>query len=281
MREGGEGAVAVTERVNRSVLRPVEYPGLVRVGCQDADGGYVVPEDLIRRTTVLISLGLGINWTFDEDFLRRNPKARVIGVDHTVHPRHLARMFVLCLVKIPGYTLLLNGARVRKWKERLRRVLSYRRFFAPPNAHVVKRVGDSDSATDISLSTLLSMTSPGGTHDVFAKMDIEGSEYEVVPAIVANAGRINGVAAEFHFLDDDPARFNAAIAQMLEHFQIVHVHASDPGRYDAVNGFPAFVEITFVNRALLSGAPCASNSEYPRPGLDVPSDGRAVRFDPQ
>jgi hypothetical protein len=271
------------EVVDRKACRPVEYPGLVRIGRADSDGGYVIPEDLIRGTNVLVSLGLGDDWSFDEDFLRRNPRARLIGVDHTVNPWFLTRLRVESAFKVPAYTLLGNQAKVAKWTERLQRARSYRGFFAPPNQHIIKRVASGDSGSDISLGAILAMTPASGAPDVFVKMDIEGSEYEVVPAIVAGSSRINGLAVEFHHLDKDAARFNAACARLREHFHIVHVHASDPNPYDEANGFPAAVEITFVNRSLFRTTPRASEVAYPRPGLDVSRDPakaqRALRFD--
>jgi hypothetical protein len=71
--------------LNKSLLVPIDYPNLVRLGMK-GDGGYVIPEDEIRNCALLISLGLSDNWEFDKEFLARNPDARVIGVDHTVGP---------------------------------------------------------------------------------------------------------------------------------------------------------------------------------------------------
>ena len=119
---------------------------------------------------------------------------------------------------------------------------------------------------------------PAGTKpNVFVKMDIEGSEYEVVPDIVAHHQRINGVAVEFHYIDRDPSRFNAAIARLRERFQIVHIHASDAGDYAEATGYPAFLEITFLNRTLFSGPPRPTGATYPRAGLDVITDLPASR----
>ena len=270
------------DRVNRPALQPVEFPGLTRVGCPDGDGGYVIPESLIRETTLLLSLGLGLNWTFDEDFLRRNPRARLIGIDHTVSPWMLARLFVVGLIKVPAYTFLGDRERAHKWADRLRTILSYRRLFAAPNLHLIKRVSDGSDPSDISLTAILAMVPPGSAPNVFVKMDIEGSEYDVVPDIGANQARIAGLAIEFHYIDRDPARFNDAIARLRQHFHIVHIHASDPGDYDDATGYAAFLEISFVNRALVTGSTRPATVTYPRPGLDVitdrPASRRTLRF---
>ena len=120
------------ERVDRAALHPVNGGPLTRVGCPDGDGGYVIPESLLRETAVLVSLGLALDWSFDQDFLHRNPAVRLIGVDHTVGPWRLALAFVICLVKVPAYALIGDRDKSRKWAVRLKTILSYRRLFAPP-----------------------------------------------------------------------------------------------------------------------------------------------------
>ena len=63
--------------------RPKSLYDLVRLG-NEHDGGYVVPERTISETNVVLSLGISDDWTFEADFFRRNPKARVIGYDPTI-----------------------------------------------------------------------------------------------------------------------------------------------------------------------------------------------------
>ena len=59
-------------------------PRLVRLGNPAGDGGYVVPQWVVESTDVLLTLGIGHDWGFEEDLLRRRPGASIVGVDHTI-----------------------------------------------------------------------------------------------------------------------------------------------------------------------------------------------------
>ena len=54
-------------------LAPIEVEDLIRVG-GSSDGGYVLPEALLREADVLISMGLGHNWQFEKDARVLNPR---------------------------------------------------------------------------------------------------------------------------------------------------------------------------------------------------------------
>jgi hypothetical protein len=257
------------ENLNRAALRPVECARLVRLGRPDGDGGYVVPDDAVRSARHLLSLGLSDEWSFDEDFLRANPDAKLIGVDHTVGPLFFVGRFCSSLVKLLFYALTFNRSKLRKWRRRLDASIRYFSFFRPPHRHIMKKVAAAGGASSVSVDALLALAQPAGRHDVFLKMDIEGSEYEVIPAVAAGRERISCIAAEFHDLDREKVRFNEALRQLSEHFAVVHVHGNNCRPYDPDIGFPTVVEITLLNKALLEGNPRPRKDRYPLPGLDA------------
>ena len=53
-------------------LRPVKTPNLVRIG-RKGDGGYVVDSKVIKETNLLITFGLGPDWSFELDYISKNP----------------------------------------------------------------------------------------------------------------------------------------------------------------------------------------------------------------
>ncbi|MCC7439582.1 MAG: FkbM family methyltransferase [Armatimonadetes bacterium] len=109
-------------------------------------------------------------------------------------------------------------------------------------------------------------------HDVVLKMDIEGSEYEVVADIIRHQSRISCITGEFHDLDSRTEEFNRMMVALLEHFRVIHIHGNNCGAYDHTNNFPTIVEITFINAALLDGDAPHSARRYPRPDLDAPNE---------
>jgi hypothetical protein len=102
-------------------------------------------------------------------------------------------------------------------------------------------------------------------------MDIEGSEYDVIPHIVQHHERLNGLAIEFHDLHNAPETFSRGIEQLAEHFVIVHIHGNNWGIYSEEIDFPECVEITLVHRSLFTEELVLSVAAYPRADLDVPN----------
>jgi hypothetical protein len=257
--------------LDKQQLRPHLYPALLRLG-PPTDGGYVIPVDQVSHCRKLISLGLCDNWKFDKELLKLNPSLSIVGVDHTVGPFFFISRIPLILFKICGYALLFNRAKVRKHIDRLHTSLEYFTFFGGRHRHLKNRVSTSGTGPrDITLTAILDTAAGGAERDVFLKMDIEGSEYEVVPDIVRNQERIRCLVAEFHFLDERTEQFNQAIQLLERDFSIVHVHGNNIAPYDQTNDFPVTIEISWVNKHVLEGELPASTLSYPREGLDIPN----------
>ena len=254
--------------LNKTLLKPFEYPHLVRLG-PNRDGGYVVPGDQIAHCETLISLGLSDDWSFDKACLALNPALKIIGVDHTVGPLSFMRRILRALWKIPLYALTGNQTKRTKYTRKLWNHIDYFFFFRDPHRHIKKRVSSGPRQLEINLQQIFDQIKPSGSAcNVFLKMDIEGSEYEVISDIVQHYHRIRCIAAEFHNLDKSPGDFNKAIRALTQKFCIVHIHANNYGGYH--DNFPATVEITFINKSLLEQPLLPSTHQYPRENLDFP-----------
>jgi hypothetical protein len=268
--------------INRRRLRPVAYDGLVRLG-PPADGGYVVPAPQIKDAAVLLSLGMKDDWAFERDFVRANPRARIISVDRSVGTRFFLRRLVTSFVALLRGSLRGRGRDVRKHGLVLRNAIDYFVFFAVSARHIRKMASAEDTASTISIAGLLAEAGVERDHSVVLKVDVEGAEYGLVPDIARHAARFSCVVAEFHRLHKHPALFDQAVAALGEHFTIAHVHGNNYSRYDPLYGVPDAVEITFVNQALIPDLATPSEHEYPRSDLDRPNHpGRpdhVLRFD--
>lgn len=262
--------------IDHSALRPFTIQSLVRVGRPDGDGGYVVPEHILTSATTVLSLGLGTDWTFDLDVRRRNPSAKIIGVDGTIAAKQFQRMDRIARIKGIIYTALGKGQKVRKYEEHRALAAQYRALFSAPNVHIEKMVGPTDTSTDISIPTLLQQSN-GQQHGTFVKMDIEGGEYDVIQHLVNHAEMISCITAEFHGLTTRPDLFMSAFEKLTTKFTNVHIHGNNCGAYCDVLNIPDAVEITFVNNDLMSTDTQPVADTFPRKGLDVPN--RADRPD--
>ncbi len=258
--------------LDKSLLRPIEYQNLKRVGSK-GDGGYVVPIDQIPNCETLLSLGLSDNWEFDKEFLAINPKVNVIGVDHTIGTWWFVRRIVLYSWEIILHSTFLNRAKRGKYVTKLRNSMEYFTFFGEPNTHLKRKVSANNGGINITLDRIFgSNPKASACHDVFLKMDIEGGEYDVTEDIVRHQNRIRCIAAEFHELDKRTDDFNKCIQRLSQNFLVIHVHGNNGAAYDRINDFPTVVEITFINKALLDHELLYSSHEYPREGLDFPNN---------
>ena len=258
------------QTLDRTRLRPRLRHDLVRLGPR-RDGGYVVPADAVGRATVLVAAGIKQDWSFEKHFVRAGTAVRVIGIDPTIGPWLFARQIASGLAGLLGSVLRRDRRAARRHTAHVRVSADYFAFFGIRHRHIRKYLSATSGGQHVTLRDVLDGAGVSGDHRVFLKMDIEGGEYGIVPDVLREERRIGAVVIEFHRLGRKPGAFNEAVEQLQRHFQIVHVHGNNYGDYDKRIDFPDAVEVTFVNQALVDGAPGESALEYPVPGLDFPN----------
>lgn len=192
-------------------------------------GGWWVDTRLVGPQPLLIDCGLGEDISFPAAFLQRFPGAHVIGVDP--NPRSLAYCHAHCP---PGMEILANAF----WTtagENLTFYLPRSQERLPKGAdgvsgsldasHEYVEGGERIETQTVDLDALLART---GRKDCdILKLDIEGAEYSLLEALVAN-GRIHAarqVLVEFHHgvtrhTLDDTRRIVAALT--AAGFQLTH-----------------------------------------------------------
>ena len=240
--------------------RSRSLPDLVRLG-NAHDGGYVIPERTVVATELILSLGISDDWTFEADFVRRNPNARVIGYDPTITTNFWFKRLVGHVGALIFRLELGRAARLLDW-------VRYRSFFdGVRNQHRSIRIG-YDGALSESLDTVFRSVAE---KRVFLKVDIEGSEYRVLDQIVANANCLTGLVVEFHDVDLMRDRISAFLQQIGTDFLLCHIHANNCAGVDG-RGDPIAIEVTLVSRALLKPGEGLEFGVLPSPGLDTPND---------
>lgn len=243
-------------------LKPTIVEGLIRVGSQ-YDGGYVMPEKLISDTDVLISFGLSDDWPFEEEFLSRNPKIAIHAYDYTISLKAFRRRYRKALLKILSGKL----SKLPGYQRECRILKGYQQFFRGKIQHYENRIHNrNDMPHDVTIEQVLAKTQ---SDKIFVKMDIEGSEYRVIPSLINQHNRILGYAMEFH--DTEPLRavFKESVKRLQSHYTIVHVHPNNFGGV-ASDNLPESLEITFLRNDYVTGS--AKRSELLLAGLDAPCD---------
>lgn len=260
-------------------LHPVQTDDLVRVGSLH-DGGYVVNERCIRSARMLVGLGISSNWEFEADFQRRNPEVRVVALDRSVSAGRLYIRGLRYYAKAVAWAAIGRGdvvaTKIARARVLHRLSREFRRFFAEPrNTFIRRNIAARASPRAVpwdggALARALG-DAPAHGHAVFVKMDIEGSEYRVLPALLRDASRFSGLAVEFHDCGRRWREIDDLIHALEPQFVITHVHGNNSDPLVPGTDVPETLEITCLHRALLTSAPVPSLETYPLAGLDAPN----------
>lgn len=216
------------------LFRPRAGVPLVRLG-RDRDGGYLIDGRNLSNCDLLISMGIGDDWSFEDQFLKR----RDIGMfayDASVSGWEL-------FVRIYAKIVLFEPRNA--WRS-LRLYLRYLGFFnRRSRIHRQEHIGNGPGVDRVAFPTVLSRDVGGKRTRLFIKMDIEGDEYDLLDNLVDCAGQIEGLIIELHDIDRNMAR----IRTFIEAFPLVlcHVHANN---YATVldDGLPTVIECSFTSQ---------------------------------
>jgi hypothetical protein len=261
---------------NLTDISPIYLNDLVRIG-RAQDGGYVITRRQLDNTEVLLSFGISSDWSFEKDFLRkadRTGKISLYAYDYSVSAyimrKRIIKAFRTSIGKLVALDFNTANANFRFafWKV----IHSFERFFNPAkNRYFFKKyLGTHDNNEYISVAEIFNIHVKDPVKDlsIFVKMDIEESEYRTLHDFKPFYKLINGFVIEFHNLGIWSNNFTAIVAEMSEYFYVAHVHANNYGGYIYPTMLPDTLEITFINKKLISETPVDSIYSYPIQGLD-------------
>lgn len=250
---------------------------LVRVG-RNADGGYLVPRNVLGEVRGCLSFGLGAEWSFEQSLVRLKMSL--------IDPRNIiffdASISLLGLVKYIVYMgrrtfyEIRTGRRKseKKFKlEDLRRALIALarylfdfRFSKTRFVHIRKFVvSKSLKKNEISFQQALGYRlDPTRT---IVKIDIEGGEWDLLKreedvALLKDAPVL---IIEFHIITNP--EFIRIVSMLNNFFWIAHLHGNTTQK-STDTGVPLNLEITFVNKKFDTSE--GFRSELPIHGLDFP-----------
>ena len=212
-----------------SNFKPNGLFDLVRLG-GDHDGGYLIEKTSIEQSHSLLSMGIGKNWKFEKDFIACKP-LQIHAYDHTVTGVFWVKFFTKRFLSV------LMG-RVSAPLEAVKTFNSFNRFFQNKALHIKEQIGYEKSGhTNLKISIERLEHKP-----IFLKVDIEGSEYEILAEVISLSENLSGMAIEFHKVSEHTDEIESFIEKF--DLQLVHTHPNNNRLGD--QGDPEAIEMTFA-----------------------------------
>ena len=168
-------------------LKPIKNSKLVRLG-RNHDGGYVVDSSIVENCNTLITFGLGPDWTFELDYIKKNDDVKIYMYDFSVS----SMPYIKELIKYLRRFLTLRTP-YKSVSDRLKYLKNYLNFFKIKNVNFFKEkiAYPVKDKIDADIDKVFSRIPK--ENKVVLKSDIEGSEYEVIDQILSYSERTTSI----------------------------------------------------------------------------------------
>jgi hypothetical protein len=223
-----------------------------------ADGGYAITSDALSNSDRFLCLGLGENWSFERDIHQAYPKARIDIYDDSVDLYFFSVKAVRGLLK---YFLMRET--LANVKARFARLRHYIQFWIKINTNNHHKVRVTQSSFQEILASYPAKTRIG------LKIDIEGSEWEILKLIQLNQSRFEFILIEIHDFDCHVNDLREFLIGTRDNFVNAHLHANNFEK-TGNNGFPKVFELTLI-REYNTVNTGLNRTRLPVSSLDLPN----------
>jgi hypothetical protein len=244
-------------------FNPLIIEDLIRLGA-NADGGYVVPRSVVMTADVALSFGIGMNWSFELDLAKLRPDIHVHAYDNSVGDSKFLEYFLSA-----WNNFMQSQGSLSEIRAIVELYESFRSFFQGKVTHFQERIFDRVvHPADITVDKVFARLN--GRERILLKMDIDGGEYRIMEELLRQQSRIPLMVIEFHATEFLRDLFLDKVAQVLQHYDVVHIHGNNYVG-TAPDRLPGVLEITFLHKTLCPVA-AARRNRLPLPGLDFPNN---------
>ena len=246
-----------------NILKPIKTSNLIRLG-GNSDGGYVVNSDIIKKTDNLVSFGMGTDWSFELDYIKKNKNILIYIYDHTVSSTPYVKDIFKYLRRLMTFR-----SNFKAVLDRVSYYLKYKNFLFLKNVNFFKeKITDKIRIkTESDINKVFSRID--NKNGVVLKCDIEGDEYKIVDKILEQKNRLEMLITEFHWIDKNEELFLKSIRKIKDHFEIIHIHGNNHFA-KGKSGLPIIMEITFLNKKYIQDEKIEYIKHFPIDGLDYP-----------
>jgi len=198
----------------------------------EADGGYVVPGDLLQKGTLLITGGVGDNVDFEAEVARKIPGIKILLFDHTI-------------AQLPN-----NSPLSAIWHK--------------------LELGPRQGQT--SLTKTFELADTDGNQNLLLKLDIESAEWDLIATTPTDFWKsVSLLILEIHNLQErkDWDKYSSVLEQLDKHLLLIHAHGNNcsPTIHFRRQGtyVPTTMELTYINRQQIPSGVTLERWDKPAP----------------
>ena len=245
-------------------LKPIKNENLIRVG-SEKDGGYIVDSNLIKNNDCLLSLGMGDDWSFELDYLKKNDNGIINIYDHTINIFNFLAPFIKCLKRF-----LLFRKKFSDVKSRFNILSKYLSFINNKKVKFFKQKISNINHSSKCISITRAFERLKNIEKLILKIDIEGSEYDTISEIIKNNKKIEMIVIEFHDIDKKEDIFTQSVKNLMSNFDIIHLHGNNHCGLTN-SGVPIALELTMAHK-IHRPKEIVYEKNFPKEGLDFPNN---------
>lgn len=210
-------------------FKPIANYELVRIG-RSNDGGYLIGKNSINSSKYLISIGLDLDWSFEEGFKKKNDKINIICFDDNLDKKFIFKKIIIQII------LIIFNRNLKYLISLIKNFINFDLF--------VKKVDYKKKK--INYGDVLKIQND--INNLFFKIDIEGSEYRILDELIIIKNKITGLVIEFHDVDLHLSKIENFINNI--ELKLIHVHPNNFGGLDKF-GNPTLLELTFEKEPII------------------------------
>lgn len=158
----------------------------------------------------------------------------------------------------------------------------FRDFTIARKKHIKKKISkngslslDKSKFNEISVIEVFQKFVESENDKIFLKIDIEGSEYEVIEQIMNYSKQIRIIVIEFHDIIKKAEEFEKLFSLLKLKYSLIHTHINNNGAFNE-NMIPEVCEFTFINSLDFHGK--LRVDKIPLPELDRPNNKNLTDF---
>ncbi len=243
-------------------LKPIKIKNLIRLG-RDYDGGYLVCKDTLNKCKNLITLGVGDDISFERDYDKLINAKNIHLYDYTVN----YKLFFYIILKYIRRFLTFRAS-INNIIDSINNLLNFQNFIAQPNVKLFKEkvVFKIEDKNNVNIEKIFSRIED--VNNNLLKIDIEGSEYEIIDKLIEFHSNIEMLIIEFHWINKNKKLFEESVKKLNDRFKIIHIHANNYIFPKDSDYFFDVVEISFIKKNKTENFKDEFRYDFPIENLD-------------